>query len=159
MNDRPRNLLLAWGPVIAWAALIFWFSAQANLRFAPQESVDFVVRKTGHMFVFGILAVLLWRALASGAVGRARLWAWLLTVAYAGSDEFHQSFTRGRHPALTDVAIDAVGALIALAVVSAVVRILRDRRAADGASSADSDGPGYSSSATGRPRMLKPPST
>ena len=120
-----RTLLLQWLPVVLWAALIFAFSAQPNLRFAQADSVDFVVRKAGHMFVFGVLAVLLWRALMSAQVGRPIVWSWLLTAAYAGSDEFHQSFTSGRHPSPLDVGIDAVGALIALCVLVAWIRLRR----------------------------------
>jgi VanZ family protein len=35
-------------------------------------------------------------------------------VLYSATDEFHQSFTPGRHPAVTDVMIDAIGAAVAL---------------------------------------------
>ena len=61
--------LATWAPTIAWAALIFAFSAQPNLRFVPDELLDFVVRKLGHMAVFGILALLLWRAVATTTAG------------------------------------------------------------------------------------------
>jgi VanZ family protein len=116
-------LVRLWLPVIVWAGVIFWLSATPNLRIASADNVDFVVRKAGHMGAFGVLAVLLWRVLAP-APWRLRgpaLWglAWVLTVAYAASDECHQSFTAGRHPSLTDVGIDAAGAalfLVALAV-------------------------------------------
>lgn len=143
-----RIPLLQWLPVVLWAALIFAFSAQSNLRFAEADSLDFAVRKAGHMFVFGVLAVLLWRALTSARIGRPVFWSWLLTAAYAGSDELHQSFTAGRHPSPVDVGIDAVGALIALSILVVWVRLRARGR------SAASD---YS--ATGNPRMLKPPST
>lgn len=115
----------AWLPVIAWAGLIFAFSAQPNLRFASDEGLDFVVRKAGHMGVFGILALLSWRAVASTTAWR-RPWAWALalTVIYAATDEFHQGFVAARGPAVRDVGIDAAGALIAIAVVG----IIRSRR-------------------------------
>lgn len=143
-----RILLLQWLPVALWAALIFAFSAQSNLRFAEADSLDFAVRKAGHMFVFGVLAMLLWRALTSAEIGRPVLWSWLLTAAYAGSDELHQSFTAGRHPSPVDVGIDAVGALIGLCLLVVWMRLRARARAAAS---------GYS--ATGKPRMLKPPST
>lgn len=68
------------------------------------------------MGVFGILALLTWRALA-GTTAWRRPWAWAfaLTVLCAASDELHQGFVAGRHPSATDVAIDATGALLALA--------------------------------------------
>ena len=93
-----RTFLLQWLPVVLWAGLIFAFSAQSNLRFAQTDAVDLVVRKAGHMFVFGVLAILLWRALTSALIDRAVVWSWLIAAAYAGTDEFHQSFTTGTPP-------------------------------------------------------------
>ena len=128
MNERTspatpvlRLMLLVWAPVAAWAALIFVLSAQPHLRFVPDEGLDFVVRKIGHMGVFGILALLLWRALV-GTTAWRRPWAWAfaLTVLYAASDELHQGLVAGRHPSAIDVGIDAAGALIALVAVGLI---------------------------------------
>jgi VanZ family protein len=121
----PGTFLLQWLPVVLWAGLIFAFSAQPNLRFAQADALDFVVRKAGHMFVFGVLAVLLWRALLSARIVRPIAWSWLLATAYAGSDELHQSFTQGRHPSPVDVGIDAAGALVALCVLAVWLRLWR----------------------------------
>jgi VanZ family protein len=121
-SGRP---LLAWVPAIAWAGLIFAFSAQPNLRFAPDAGLDFLVRKAGHMGVFGILALLLWRSVA-GTTAWRRPWAWglALAVLYAATDELHQGFVAGRHPSAVDVGIDAAGALIAVVAVG----LIRSRR-------------------------------
>jgi VanZ family protein len=124
-------LVRLWLPLIVWAGVIFWLSATPNLRIASADNVDFVVRKAGHMGAFGVLAVLLWRVLAPASL-RLRgpaLWglAWVLAVAYAASDEFHQSFTAGRHPAVTDVAIDAAGALFFLVGLAVWLRWWRGR--------------------------------
>ena len=107
--------LLAWAPAIAWAGLIFAFSAQPDLRFAPDEGLDFLVRKAGHMAVFGILALLLWRAVVT-TTARRRPWAWALALAvlYAITDELHQGGVTGRNASAADVGIDAAGALIAV---------------------------------------------
>ena len=123
-----RRLLAAWLPAIAWAGLIFVFSAQPNLRFVPDAGLDFLVRKAGHMGIFGVLALLAWRGLAV-ITSWQRPWAWALALAvlYAMTDEFHQGFVAGRHPSPVDVGIDAAGALIAIAVVG-VVRVVRARR-------------------------------
>jgi VanZ family protein len=102
---------------------------------ASADDVDFVVRKAGHMCAFGILAVLIWRALTPRFVVGRRVWqwilAWALAVAYAASDEFHQSFTAGRHAALSDVAIDATGALLFLAALAAGLLWWRGRLTAE----------------------------
>ena len=124
---RSGRWALAWAPVVAWAGLIFLASAQSDLTFVPDAELDFVVRKLGHAAVFGILALLLWRALATTTHLR-RPWAWALalTILYAISDELHQGGVSGRYPSPVDVAIDAAGALIAVAVVAL---LLRRRRA------------------------------
>lgn len=124
--SRFQRLAWYWLPVVFWAALIFAFSAQSNLRFVQADSLDFVVRKAGHMFVFGVLSVLLWRALGSAGVSRAIVSSWVLTVAYAASDEFHQSFTQGRHPSPVDVGIDAAGSLVALCLLVIWIRGSRE---------------------------------
>jgi VanZ family protein len=115
------RLAAGWLPAVAWAGLIFAFSAQPGLTFVPDQGLDLVVRKLGHMGIFGILALLAWRAVASTTTWRPA-WAWALglTVAYALTDELHQAFTAERHPSLVDVAIDAAGAALALAGLSAV---------------------------------------
>jgi VanZ family protein len=115
-------LLLAWLMVAVWAGIIFALSATPNLRVAQADDLDFVLRKAGHMAAFGILAVLLWRALALAAVRRAMVWGLVLAIGYAASDEFHQSFTAGRHESPVDVTIDAAGALIALVALAAWLR-------------------------------------
>ncbi|HEY5434290.1 MAG TPA: VanZ family protein [Candidatus Limnocylindrales bacterium] len=116
-----RTGLLAWLPVLAWAGLIFAFSAQPNLRILSDQALDFVVRKIGHMGAFAILALLIWRALAATTTLR-RPWAlgFVLAVLYAATDELHQGLVAGRHPSPVDVAIDATGALIAIAIALAI---------------------------------------
>jgi VanZ family protein len=126
----PRRLLAAWLPAIAWAWLIFAFSAQPNLRFVPDASLDFLVRKAGHMAVFGVLALLAWLGVAITTSWR-RPWAWALALAvlYAITDELHQGFVAGRHPSPVDVGIDAAGALIAVVLAWGILSRRRPGRA------------------------------
>ena len=97
-----------WLPVLAWAGVIFALSSIPHLS-SGLGTWDYVLRKCAHATEYAILAVLLLRATSS------YLWAFPLAVIYAGSDELHQSFVRGRHGSPIDVGIDAVGAAIGLA--------------------------------------------
>lgn len=108
----------AWAPAIAWAALIFVLSAQPDLQFVPDEGLDFLLRKVGHMGVFGILALLVWRAARAMSWPRPEAWALGLTVLYSISDELHQAGVVGRHASAVDVGFDVAGALIALVAVA-----------------------------------------
>ncbi len=75
--------------------------------------LDWAVKKGGHMVGYGLLAWSYWFAFDFRA---DRCWlAWSLALAYAFTDEFHQSFVPGRHPSIWDVVIfDNLGAMIGL---------------------------------------------
>ncbi len=106
-----RRLLSLWLPVVAWAALIFSLSSVSDLG-TGLGGADLVLRKIAHAAEFAILAALLVRAL--GRPG----WAAVLGIAYAISDEIHQSFVEGRLGSPVDVAIDAVGVLVGVLLAS-----------------------------------------
>jgi VanZ family protein len=103
-----------WALVILWMGVIFWFSAQ------PKEALNFgqstLMSKLAHVIEYAIQGWLIqW---ARGGRNRQRVgWlSWLIAVLYAATDEFHQSFTPGRTPAVTDVIIDSFGAAIGVGV-------------------------------------------
>jgi VanZ family protein len=88
-------------------------------HFAPWASpaildvAHFGVRKLGHLVEFGVLAILWYRALApSPSVVTV---AFVITAAYGGVDELRQGLDPSRVPAVSDVAVDALGALLGLA--------------------------------------------
>jgi VanZ family protein len=83
------------------------------------------IRKFAHPSVYGVLSGLAFRAaLVSGVSGLARGAAIALAIAIslAGFDELRQSRTRLRTGAASDVALDAVGASVALAALGYVRR-------------------------------------
>ena len=128
MNQRFLHLavnsqIARWLMLIAWMALIFILSAQSKLPSPDDPWIDFLFKKSAHFSVYGVLAVLFWRALPAGQW--LPLWSWLLSVLYACSDELHQSFVANRHPAARDVVIDACGAATALLLVWYIQRRLR----------------------------------
>jgi len=100
-----------WLPVLVWAGVIFAFSSIPSLS-THLGTWDLVLRKAAHMTEYAILGVLVERATGS------RPAAFVLAVAYACSDEWHQTFVRGRHGSPIDVGIYAVGVLIGLWVLS-----------------------------------------
>lgn len=103
-------------------AVIFVLSSQSRLPQPAGMSPDFV-SLVGHLGVYAILAILLWSMAPRGWPAPRRLaLAFTCTMAFALSDEWHQSFVAGRETALTDLVVDAVGAMLALIVVQHVVR-------------------------------------
>ena len=105
--------------------IIFTLSAQPTLPHHPDALSDLILKKAGHMGEYGFLALLLWRALSRrrGTFSHSALvTAFVVSVLYAASDEYHQTFVPGRNGNLVDVAVDAVGALIALLVAGSLGR-------------------------------------
>ncbi len=93
-----------YAPPVAVMALIFALSATPDLS-SGLGAWDFVLRKIAHVTIFALL----WLTLARAADWRRPILAGVIAVAYAASDEIHQSFVQGRHGTPVDVAIDSVG--------------------------------------------------
>jgi VanZ family protein len=109
------RLASAWLPVVLWAGLIFGLSAIPSLG-TGLGTWDLVLRKCAHVTEYAIFGFLLLRAIGS------ELPSFVLGVAYAASDEAHQTFVRGRHGALYDVAIDAFGVLLGILALRRALR-------------------------------------
>lgn len=114
---RRWPLLYYWLPLFVWMGLIFWFSSQPQPIDLPESWLETLVGKGGHVLGYAGLSLLWWRALAARWGRRDRravALAFLLTVLYAISDEYHQTFVPGRNGSPVDVLIDAAGAGLVL---------------------------------------------
>ena len=104
-----RSIAQAWLPVVLWCVVIFAFSAVPSLG-TGLGTWDLALRKLAHVTEYAILAILLVRACRRPPL------ALLLGVLYSVSDEFHQTFVRGREGRPRDVLIDTIGLTIGLLV-------------------------------------------
>ena len=114
-----KEWLKRWGPAILVMGLIFVASNTSGSDIPKFGIYDLLVKKGGHMFGYALLAAAYFHALDNGKRKPRILFLLtvLLAVIYAASDEFHQSFTPGRSPAVMDVCIDAIGSIIGMAVL------------------------------------------
>lgn len=138
--------ILPWAAVILWMALIFYFSAQVaeqsdrlsegitekivaaigkinpDAKFVV-ESMNHLVRKYAHFFVYLVLGVLMVNAFRSSGIPGCKgiIAALAVCVLYAVSDEIHQLFVPGRSGQFTDVLIDSAGAAIG-AFITVMIR-------------------------------------
>jgi VanZ family protein len=108
-----RAFFYRWGPAILLMAAIFGFSSTPASRLPSFGSVDYFIKKGGHMMGYALLALAYKHGFQQ--LKNSSRWSLVLAVLYALTDEFHQSFVPGRHPSLLDVLLfDATGAAIAL---------------------------------------------
>ena len=118
------------------------------------EKVDHPVRKTAHAAEYAVLGLLTAGAYIGGesaeafkinykktvnvrdsrekmSISRGIVIPWVITTAYAGTDELHQLFVPGRSGQVSDVLLDSAGALIGLAVLGGMRFLMCWRREND----------------------------
>ena len=160
MKSRKRFLL--WSAVLVWMGIIFFFSAQTapassgqsgslirtilswfdptfeTLPVAHQElrieSLQHIVRKLAHMSIYGVLGMLSIGALYTHNLStRFRpLLAVAICIAYAITDEWHQTFVPGRSGELKDVCIDSVGALLGVLLIFLIYTLIHRKKQKSG---------------------------
>ena len=109
----PRNTSRIIGPVLRWL--------NPNVTEETVGKIQFAIRKSGHVTEYGILCLLIWRALRHRRLVPSTGWNWsdarraiLISALYAASDEFHQSFVASREGSFRDVWLDTAGATAAI---------------------------------------------
>jgi len=122
LSGANTNVILR--PVLIW---LFPHASQATIRL-----INFIViRKGAHLTEYAIFALLAARAFRTSSRELLRnhwfLASLFLVIVYSLSDEFHQSFVPSRTPSIYDSMIDALGGLVALALI-----VVRKRRGAVG---------------------------
>ena len=90
------------------------------------SSLQFLVRKSAHFMIYGMLGVFSFLSFVTYKNLTARLrmlLSLLVCLLYAVSDEIHQLFVVGRSCELRDVLIDFLGSLLAISFMYIVVRL------------------------------------
>ncbi|MNI20674.1 VanZ like family protein [compost metagenome] len=82
----------------------------------PQGLLEFFVRKGAHIFEYLVLSMLWTYGLLAKQwkLNMALLTSSLISILYAASDEWHQTWVPGRTGHAIDVGVDAIGVLLML---------------------------------------------
>ena len=138
---RPEGQVRRWVSVVLWLVVIALFSTGVASQSATEGPVthllrsawpaaftllertalpdvlSFIVRKGAHLFEYGVLALLLARALRywpTMPTATAMATALGVCALVASADELHQTLVASRTGSLADVGIDVAGATAAL---------------------------------------------
>lgn len=113
-----------WAAAITYALLIFFLSSLSGSqtdRFYLFKNSDKVI----HIVVYSVLCLLLNRAFFftfKNSVKRyVPIIAIFISIVYAITDEFHQSFVPGRYASMDDIFADGIGA-----VISQIILYIKD---------------------------------
>ena len=123
ITSMKLNYIKNWLPVILWAGMIFFLSSIPDLRSGLPNIFDLILRKIAHSGEFGVLAILIMRAISSLKQQHNRKLSFnviliviIIVILYAISDELHQGFVPGRVTSPIDALIDSFGAIIGLVI-------------------------------------------
>lgn len=113
-----KKITKYWLPVIFWAIIIFKLSAGTVPQFSSMFWPNFAFMKSAHALFFGILAILVYRALRGYGMSRKKAIFWAIAAAmfYGATDEFHQFFTQGREARLRDIGFDTIGGTLGVLI-------------------------------------------
>jgi len=112
-----------WVPSVLIMAVIFYFSAQPSSNLPDYGNWDALIKKSGHIIGYCILSISnqYW-------FDGKKTFPSFLALAYAFSDEFHQSFTIGRFPSIIDILIyDLIGILLGLVLYPWIYNFIQTR--------------------------------
>jgi VanZ family protein len=102
-----------WAYAVVASAILFYLSSIPIRQPANVPYID----KVEHVTAYTILALAYYNVVSAG--GRRAGWivaigAWMATVAYGISDEWHQSFVPGRTADVADALADAAGGAVGI---------------------------------------------
>ena len=149
-----KKALIFFAASLLWMAVIFCFSSKNGDETSAQsghivnmitdtvnidasgsvyDTINFIVRKTAHFVEYAILGVLYMLTIVyCNKPDKNKIRVTIITALcciYAISDEFHQSFSDGREPAVRDVIIDTLGGLFGGALCLFILyRIINKRK-------------------------------
>jgi len=116
-------------PIICYAALIFAISSFSRIP-APDLGITFA-DKIAHFIEYGVFVILLLRAFSHPPISSRVIvlyaFAVIVSIVFAGLDEYHQKFVPGRTADLYDLAADSLGIFVGSAIH---FRFYRTRRQA-----------------------------
>ena len=91
---------------------------------------EIIIRKMAHFSIYTVVGLLLMAFLSTYEIKNK--WGFVITIVigilYAMSDEFHQSFSPGRTPKVTDVYIDTLGIIVGALLVILIRMIYKKIR-------------------------------
>jgi VanZ family protein len=113
---------------------VVWQFLFGHVSDASWEHIHHILRKSGHFFGYGFLALTwlrAWRKTFPRALWLAHAVLALVGTAFiASSDEFHQSFLPNRTSSVWDVLLDCTGAFVLLSLAYLITLVARPRRIA-----------------------------
>ena len=90
--------------------MLYGLMGEGELWLKISGALEFLIRKSAHIFIYFCLGISVSATLNSYGVKRRRfIFAALFCLLYAASDEFHQYFVEGRSAEVRDVMIDTAG--------------------------------------------------
>jgi VanZ family protein len=118
MKKNKTKKIIAGGLILVWASVIFELSAMPGSANHYYNLFYFLERKSFHIIEYFILGNLFYFYFSLKFTQKKTIiFSIILTLLYAMSDEWHQTFVFGRDGRIRDVVIDSIGILLAMFLI------------------------------------------
>lgn len=154
MNESSkRTNIISWLAAGLWMGVIFYLSHQPSsssnelstgvmsilkenvFALMPFDwdtgSLHHFIRKSAHFFAYFLLGILTFNAMIKSfprIEKKNTLWAFMICVLYAVSDETHQLFISGRSGEVKDIILDSSGSLVGIMVFLLGYRLIKSKK-------------------------------
>lgn len=152
-NTKKTYQIISWSAVVLWMGVIFYLSHQPGAESSELsttfltyiikvssvilpingdgEFLHLILRKGAHFIAYFILGALCLNALLKYKYDskiKALLFALIISIFYAISDETHQLFIDGRSGEVKDVLIDSLGSLTGISTLLLIRKLIIKKR-------------------------------
>ncbi|MBW2245434.1 MAG: VanZ family protein [Deltaproteobacteria bacterium] len=139
VQGMDARTIRAWALVIGWAVLVWGFGGDGfsqqqtssflgplirwlfpDISYSEIYQVQLFVRKSAHVFEYGLLAILTLRAILLGRPASLAMSAGLtmaIIVTFATADETRQGFSSDRAGSVWDALLDSAAAVVAIGIL------------------------------------------
>ncbi|WP_434752503.1 VanZ family protein [Paenibacillus amylolyticus] len=106
---------------------LFYNGHEYSLQQRPYAFVEFLFRKTAHLLVYAVLAVLIYGGLRYKRVSvvTCMTTALIMVVVIASMDEYIQQFSPNRTSSIGDVGLDLIGGCCGIAIYTGIRALMR----------------------------------
>jgi VanZ family protein len=124
-----KKIVFNWGPAILLMLGIFFLSSRQRVSVADSFTINFIFFKSLHVIEYATLFFLVFRAMyktfSNLELSKILFLSVIICVAYAISDEVHQTFVPTRNGTIIDVFIDTIGILIAKYYTEKYIQVIK----------------------------------
>lgn len=125
MKNILKTKWFNWTLAVGWMIFIFYLSSIPQFPVQFEDPWASYISYGAHIFLYLVLTFLLIRALSAGGMSMKKsiAFAFLITIIFGATDEFHQSYVPYRSMDIKDWLVDTASALVVVYLYNYIYKL------------------------------------